>query len=237
MASPRGGSQVQAAVTMSVSTLVDGVLGSLDAAVRERCDAEGIIDALQSLGCAGSLADLPGGLVGAKGLFGSYYAKVDVSSLQEPTPLALGGMLTMGALRLQDAAVHSRRARRRRKPSAPPASQARASCARATSAHQSFTTRLSASRRRAAPQCRTSMTCVRVVLPKVLWQGQGGVADEEDCAGAQAAQAQAEVKARWRGFLQWEPGGGLWMLGRLLCGLVGGGSRLARAHEGAGGRG
>jgi len=43
---------------MSVSTLVDGVLGSLDAAVRERCDAEGIIDALQSLGCAGSLADL-----------------------------------------------------------------------------------------------------------------------------------------------------------------------------------
>ena len=94
---------------MSVSTLVDGVLGSLDAAVRERCDAEGIIDALQSLGCAGSLADLPGGLVGAKGLFGSYYAKVDVSSLQEPTPLALGGMLTMGALRLQDAAVQQAR--------------------------------------------------------------------------------------------------------------------------------
>ena len=47
----------------------------------------------------------PCGLVGAKALFGAYYEQVDIASLDEPTPRALGGMLTTGALTLKDAAA------------------------------------------------------------------------------------------------------------------------------------
>ena len=86
----------------------------------------------------------PCGLVGARALFGPYYEQVDVASLEQPSPLALGGMLTCGALTLKDAASQPVRGSCRRTPSASSASRRRASCAHAAS----------------APPCCTTLRCV-----------------------------------------------------------------------------
>ena len=51
----------------------------------------------------------PAGAVGAELLFGPYYQQVDVVGLEQPTPLALGGMLTCGALKLKDPTLLSAR--------------------------------------------------------------------------------------------------------------------------------
>ena len=46
--------------------------------------------------------DVPASAVGAQQMFNRYYQQVDVMELEQPTPLALGGMLTCGAIKLKD---------------------------------------------------------------------------------------------------------------------------------------